>query len=86
MSEQKSAVAEPEVVVEEQSDRKASRKPPKKQFRYNVILWNDDDHTYDYVIHMLKELFGHKEFRYADRDRSRQDRPRHLPDHHDGTR
>ena len=61
MSEQKSAVAEPEVVVEEQSDRKAKRKPPKKQPRYNVILWNDDDHTYDYVIHMLKELFGHKE-------------------------
>ena len=61
LSEQKSAVAEPEVVVEEQSDRKAKRKPPKKQPRYNVILWNDDDHTYDYVIHMLKELFGHKE-------------------------
>jgi ATP-dependent Clp protease adaptor protein ClpS len=59
VSEQKSAVAEPE--VEEQTDRKAKRKPPKRQPRYNVILWNDDDHTYDYVIKMLKELFGHEE-------------------------
>ncbi|MEC9095474.1 MAG: ATP-dependent Clp protease adaptor ClpS [Planctomycetota bacterium] len=33
---------------------------PKQQPRYNVILWNDEDHTYEYVIHMLKELFGFK--------------------------
>src|SRR4029079_13514523 len=26
---------------------------------YHVILLNDDDHTYDYVIHMLGDLFGH---------------------------
>jgi ATP-dependent Clp protease adaptor protein ClpS len=24
-----------------------------------VILWNDDDHTYAYVITMLMELFGY---------------------------
>lgn len=24
-----------------------------------MILWNDDDHTYDYVVGMLKQLFGH---------------------------
>ena len=30
----------------------------KRQPRYNVVLWNDDDHTYDYVIEMLKTLFG----------------------------
>jgi ATP-dependent Clp protease adaptor protein ClpS len=23
------------------------------------VLWNDDDHTYQYVIAMLKKLFGH---------------------------
>lgn len=66
MSEHKSAVAEPEVAepdVAEQADRKAKRKPPKRQPRYNVILWNDDDHTYEYVIKMLKELFGHEEER-----------------------
>jgi ATP-dependent Clp protease adaptor protein ClpS len=27
--------------------------------RYNVILWNSDDHTYEYVERMLRELFGH---------------------------
>lgn len=32
---------------------------PKKQPRYNVILWDDNDHTHEYVIVMLKTLFGH---------------------------
>ena len=32
---------------------------PRRQPRYHVILWNDDDHTYAYVIAMLMELFGH---------------------------
>ncbi len=27
--------------------------------RWNVVLLNDDDHTYEYVIGMLMELFGH---------------------------
>lgn len=56
------AVAEPEVaVVEEvQATPTPKRKPPKKQPRYNVILWNDDDHTFEYVIRMMKELFGHQ--------------------------
>ena len=31
----------------------------KRQPRYNVILWDDDDHTYDYVIRMMRSLFGH---------------------------
>ena len=26
---------------------------------YNVVLLNDDDHTYDYVIEMLGSVFGH---------------------------
>ncbi len=30
------------------------RQPP-----YNVILHNDDDHTFEYVITMMQELFGH---------------------------
>lgn len=27
--------------------------------RYNVVLLDDDLHTYDYVIEMLMDLFGH---------------------------
>lgn len=26
---------------------------------YNVILLNDDDHSYDYVVLMLNAVFGH---------------------------
>jgi len=33
---------------------KTRRQPP-----YHVILLNDDDHTYQYVIEMLMALFGH---------------------------
>ena len=39
--------------------RPTSATRPKRQPRYHVVLWNDDDHTYDYVIWMLKKLFGH---------------------------
>lgn len=26
---------------------------------YNVILMNDDDHTVDYVVRMMKKIFGY---------------------------
>ena len=32
----------------------------KKQPRYNVLLWDSDDHTFEYVEKMLRELFGHE--------------------------
>ena len=32
---------------------------PQQQPRYHVILFDDDDHTYDYVIDMLRKLFGY---------------------------
>jgi ATP-dependent Clp protease adaptor protein ClpS len=52
------AVAEP---IEETVQRREARdeKKPKKQPPYHVILWNDDDHTYQYVVAMLQKLFGH---------------------------
>ena len=31
----------------------------KRQPRYHVVLWNDNDHTYQYVVSMLQKLFGH---------------------------
>jgi ATP-dependent Clp protease adaptor protein ClpS len=39
-----------------ETHEKTKRQPP-----YHVILLNDDDHTFDYVIRMLKQLFGHPE-------------------------
>jgi ATP-dependent Clp protease adaptor protein ClpS len=36
--------------------------------RWQVVLLNDDDHTYDYVVEMLMDLFGHeleRAFRHA---------------------
>ena len=35
------------------------KKRPKKQPPYHVILLDDDDHTYEYVIDMLRKLFGY---------------------------
>src|SRR3954468_8085838 len=52
----------PQVVPEQ--EQQVRRQPP-----YNVILLNDDDHTYEYVIRMLKEIFAFPEekgYRMAD--------------------
>ena len=35
------------------------KKDNKRQPRYHVVLWNDNDHTYQYVVSMLQKLFGH---------------------------
>lgn len=52
------AVAEPlNVTLTERLER--AEKRPKRQPRYNVIIWDDDEHSYDYVIKMLMQLFGH---------------------------
>ena len=32
---------------------------PRRQPLYHVILLDDDDHTYEYVIEMLGKLFAH---------------------------
>ena len=44
----------PEPKVYPRETEQVRRQPP-----YHVILINDDDHTYEYVVRMLKELFGH---------------------------
>ncbi len=51
------AVAETDTDTELHRDTTAQTR---KQPRYHVILWDDDDHTYEYVIRMMRELFGHK--------------------------
>jgi len=40
--------------LKEAEEQKTKRQPP-----YNVVLLNDDDHTFEYVIGMLQQLFGY---------------------------
>lgn len=37
----------------------APKKKPQKLPPWNVVLLNDDDHSYDYVIEMLQAIFAH---------------------------
>ena len=59
MTASASAVAEP--VAEEAAPAARPKAAPKtnRQPRYHVVLWNDDDHTYQYVVSMLRKLFAH---------------------------
>ena len=57
-------VAEPPAVEEQATPaaaepRAGSSSRPRRQPRHHVILWNDEDHTYQYVITMLQKLVGH---------------------------
>jgi ATP-dependent Clp protease adaptor protein ClpS len=58
--ESQTALAEPVVTTRTQpradSDTKTEipQQPP-----YNVIILNDEEHTYDYVIELLVKLFAH---------------------------
>lgn len=54
MANQQAMVAQPHVDPKKKRDKK-----PKKQPRYHVILWDDADHSYDYVVLMMKHLFRH---------------------------
>ena len=46
------------VLPKRKRKRRVKRKP-KHMPRYNVVLWNDDEHTFEYVIFMMRDLFGH---------------------------
>ncbi len=56
------AAADVETIAPPKTREKKSKKDkstPRLIPRYNVVLLDDDDHTYDYVIEMLRKLFGH---------------------------
>ena len=40
-------------------DRHKKKGKSKKEPRFHVILWNDDVHTFEYVIIMLHTVFGY---------------------------
>jgi len=54
-----SAVADPGGSTEVTQRPEEGKKKPRRQPRYHVILWDDDDHSYEYVIRMMAELFSH---------------------------
>ena len=56
MSDKDSATltAEPVAKPKNKKDQR-----PKRQPRFHVILWDDDDHSYEYVILMMRQIFGH---------------------------
>lgn len=51
----------PVVEIEDTQVRPRIRRDvkPRKTPRYNVVLWDDNDHSYEYVIRMLQTLFGY---------------------------
>ena len=53
------AVMEPQVIVRPKPARLDPHKKPKKQPSYAVILHNDDEHTFQYVIDLLMKLFAY---------------------------
>ncbi len=53
------AVMEPQVVVRPKPARPDPESKPKKQPPYAVILHNDEQHTFQYVIDLLMKLFAH---------------------------
>ncbi len=57
MSKSSTATVE-EVAAPVKERQPQSAKPkPQRQPQYHVILWDDQYHTYHYVIRMMKELF-----------------------------
>lgn len=52
--------APPAVEVKPEPKRKTEASTePRKLPPFNVVLLNDDDHTYPYVVEMLEKLFRH---------------------------
>ena len=58
--ESNAAVAEPVVSTQSAPQSKTvTTTERKRQPPYNVIILNDDDHTFEYVIDLLIKLFAH---------------------------
>ena len=57
--DQQSSVVDEPLVETKRRQREQWAHKPKRQPRYHVILWDDNDHSYEYVIAMMRKLFGH---------------------------
>ena len=47
---------EPQKRTDRREDTRNKREP-----NYHVVVWNDEEHSYDYVIHMLMTIFGYNQ-------------------------
>ena len=59
MEEQQVTVGEAPAGKTAKRRRTKRSEQPRRQPRYHVVLWNDDDHSYEYVIVMMHDLFAH---------------------------
>ncbi len=48
------------VVVVAPKKQRSPERDERRQPKYNVLLWDSNDHTFEYVEKMLRELFGHE--------------------------
>jgi ATP-dependent Clp protease adaptor protein ClpS len=59
-SESQNAVIEPIVTTQVAPKERVEPETKTKQLPpYNVVILNDEEHTFDYVIELLAKLFGH---------------------------
>lgn len=49
----------PDTSRERPERRTETEDKTRKQPPYHVIIWNDEEHTYEYVIELLMKIFGH---------------------------
>jgi ATP-dependent Clp protease adaptor protein ClpS len=47
----------PEERLDEKPERGSTK--PKREPLYHVIIWNDETHSYEYVIELLMKIFKH---------------------------
>jgi len=59
--EMASAAAATAVVDAPRKRAQVKKAPPvtKREPNFNVVIWNDNEHTPEYVIEMLMRIFGH---------------------------
>jgi ATP-dependent Clp protease adaptor protein ClpS len=57
MSDSQAAVMEETATIKRAKKATATNAKRKQQPRYNVILWDDPEHTFEYVARMMVSLF-----------------------------
>lgn len=57
MSDSQAAVMEETATIQKTKKATTTKPQAKKQPRFNVILWDDPEHTFEYVARMMVNLF-----------------------------